>query len=191
MDRREFFKFGVNKVHDLAEIAEKKERARQAKQWVRPPYALDEEAFLDVCTRCDQCRQVCPTQVIFSLPIKYGLQIKDTPALDLNNKSCLLCKDWPCVSVCEPNALNLPINETEEDQATQLPKLAIAHINIEQCLPYQGPECGACNDICPVPQVLIFDMNKPTIDSEHCIGCGQCRQVCIADPKAIEIKSVN
>ena len=189
MDRRGFFKAGVKKVSETAiEVIESRVNER-AKRWIRPPYALDELEFLLACTRCDKCVEACPHHVIFTLSARLGAQVVGTPAMDLVNKGCRLCEDWPCVEACEPKALMFP--EISEQDELPLPHIAIAEINTETCLPYNGPECGACASSCPVPGALLWDGPKPVIDPDKCTGCALCREVCIVDPKAIEIRSLN
>lgn len=186
MDRRSFFRSAFEKTSKkVIEKADKK--AQQAAQhWIRPPYAIGELDFLLACTRCDACIEACEYDVIFPLASRLGIKVAGTPALDLGNKGCHLCSDWPCVTVCEPKALKLP--EPEKDNPIEWPKLAMASINTSTCFPYSGPECGAC-DICPVPKALIWDQQRPVIDPEHCVGCGLCREVCVVDPSSIEIKT--
>jgi ferredoxin-type protein NapG len=108
--------------------------------------------------------------------------------MDLLNKACHLCNDWPCVEACEPGALIHP--EQESDEVESLPYIAHVEINTQTCLPYLGPECGACASSCPVPGALLWDMEKPRIDPETCVGCSLCREACIANPKAVTIKSL-
>ena len=113
----------------------------------------------------------------------------------------MLCEAWPCVSAGEPPALFCPQEgkaENEEDDAEEasaepriFPKLAYAEINTIDCLPYRGPECGACEGSCPVPNALIWKGTQPYIDMIHCVGCGLCRAACIADPSAALLKSLN
>ena len=81
----------------------------------------------------------------------------------------------------------LPEKATNE---ISLPVLAKASINTEACLPFSGPECGACIDFCPVDGALTLDMVKPVIDQEMCTGCALCREACITEPKAINIASL-
>lgn len=188
MDRRGFFKAGIKKVSETAVEAIESRVNERAKRWIRPPYALDELDFLLSCTRCDKCIEACPHQVIFSLPARLGAQVVGTPAMDLVNKGCHLCEDWPCVEACEPKALMFP--EAEEGEERFLPQIAIAEINTHTCLPYNGPECGACKSSCPVPGALLWKGAKPVIDPEKCTGCGLCREACIVESKAVEIKAV-
>jgi ferredoxin-type protein NapG len=195
MDRRGFFKNIANKAAEKSvEIVEKKVN-RRAANWIRPPYALDETNFLLACSRCDRCVEACPHQVIFKLPGRLGALVASTPALDLLKKGCHQCEDWPCVNACEDKALVLPEpvqSETEPNETeTELPKMAWAEINSETCLPYSGPECGACADSCPVPGALTWDMTRPIINLLVCTGCGMCREACIVDPKAVNIKSLH
>ncbi|OGT32482.1 MAG: hypothetical protein A2W28_08260 [Gammaproteobacteria bacterium RBG_16_51_14] len=189
MDRREFFRNGFHEVSKAAVKAADAHCSDTASRWIRPPYALVELEFLLACTRCDKCTEVCPYQVIFPLPLRCGVQVAGTPAMDLQNKACHLCEDWPCVAVCEPRALQRP--QPPAGKAVPLPLLAIASINTGTCLPYNGPECGACAACCPVSGALTWEMGKPRIDPGYCCGCAICREQCIADPKAIELRSVH
>jgi len=202
VNRREFFLRGIHKLTDAA-LESAAEKAREnARRWIRPPYAIDELDFLLACTRCDKCIEACPHQVIFPLTARLGFQVAETPALDLLNKGCHLCEDWPCVTACEPGALlrespQQPDDEevtAEQEENTEevpapipLPKLANASVDTVHCLPYNGPECGACKGVCPVPQAMAWEREKPQIDPDLCVGCGLCREACIFEPKAITL----
>lgn len=182
MDRRGFFKAGVETV---TRVVVRNTIGTNGARWIRPPYALDETDFLSSCTRCDKCVDACPHQVIFLLAARLGPEVAGTPALDLLHKGCHMCEDWPCISACEPGALKLP--ELEAGREPVLPRLARVRINAETCLPYSGPECGACAASCPVPGAMIWHGTKPEIDADKCTGCGLCREDCIVAPKAVEI----
>jgi len=189
MKRREFFKLGAQKAAEItADVVRAKVGLRAAK-WLRPPFALPEDEFLSSCTRCDACISACPHDVLFKLPARLGNLVADTPALDLGNRGCHMCEDWPCVMACEPQALARPTPKEDADPA--LPKLAHLTINEEACLPYAGPECGACAHICPVPGALTWpDGLRPVIDAAACTGCALCREACIVDPKAIDVRAL-
>lgn len=198
MARRAFFTRGAEKVaQNTAQLLAKKVEENAA-HWIRPPFAIDEINFLLSCTRCDACIEACPHDVIFPLPARLGAQVVATPVMDLLNRSCHLCEDWPCVNVCEPQALTLPEKKSEktpeklpedgDDVVPQWPKIARAFINSKTCMPYNGPECGACR-ICPVPGAMIWNGDKPLIDDAVCTGCALCREACIVDPKAIIVQS--
>ncbi len=188
MDRRAFFRQTISKATEtVVKEADDKVKA-DAVRWIRPPYALEELEFLLTCTRCGECISACPHQVIFPLKARLGAKVVNTPALDLLNKACHLCADWPCVKACEPKALL--IDDVEEDDEITLPLLAKAMINTADCLPYSGPECGACYGSCPLPDTLIWEMEKPRINQSTCVGCGLCREACIVEPKAVLITSL-
>ncbi len=188
MDRRAFFKNSFRRsAQEVVKHIDHKV-TQNASRWIRPPYAQDELNFLLSCTRCDACVEACPHDVIFKLSGRLGAQVAGTPAMDLLNKGCHMCEDWPCVGACEANALQIPEQLEDDDQT--LPFIARVTINTKTCLPYSGPECGACEYACPVPGALKWDMTRPVIDTEICTGCGLCREACIVSPGAVLISSL-
>lgn len=188
MDRREFFRHGLDKASRVAVKGAEGLAHRKAAHWIRPPYAIRELEFLLACTRCNACIEACPHQALFTLPLRQGAEVVNTPALDLTNHACHLCEDWPCVTACEPRALQLPV--LEEGEPLPLPRIAYASIDTQTCLPYSGPECGACRAACPVDGALQWHMERPRIDTAYCTGCALCREACITSPKAIEMASL-
>lgn len=164
LDRRAFFRTGTRKVVEKIMDRVDANVRQRAKHWIRPPHALGEMEFLTTCTRCGECVDACPHRVVFSLPSRLGPAVTNTPALDLINKGCHLCADWPCVTACEPGALKLP--QTEPNAAVPMPRIAGARIDPQSCLPYSGPECGACAPSCPIPGALTWSAGKPAIDSD-------------------------
>ncbi len=191
--RRAFFRRAAGKAAEkVVEHAQAKIEAR-ATRWIRPPFALPELEFILACTRCGDCIEACPHEVLFPLAASFGADVASTAALDVLNGGCHLCEDWPCVTACEPDALIFPPdNQTEIPSGKRLfPKLAHAEIISTECLPYQGPECGACEGSCPVPDALVWQATKPTINMAYCVGCGLCREACIANPPAIMVQSLN
>jgi len=199
MDRRAFFRSALQKGGETAVKLVDERLKKQSARWIRPPFAVDELEFILACTRCRACVEACPHQVIFLLPARVGNKFVGTPALDLMNKGCHLCADWPCVQACEADALKLPDQSSRsaaDDQtltaSKSLPQaLAIVEIDPQVCLPYNGPECGACLQSCPIDGALSEVMFRPEIDADLCCGCGLCREHCISDPKAINIHSVD
>lgn len=187
--RRSFFGSLFRKTTDLAVRVADAQAEVQRTSWIRPPFALDELEFLTVCTHCDACIEACPHDTIVPLSPQNGVMVAGTPVLDLQNKACHLCADWPCVAACEPGALKLPVQEAgEEDQQPPLPplpRMAEVTIDTRTCLPHNGPECGACAGSCPVPGALVWNNFKPYIVPQLCTGCALCREACITDPKSI------
>jgi ferredoxin-type protein NapG len=197
ISRRGFFRKALNTATGVSD----KRSLELARLWFRPPFALREIAFLDACTKCGDCITACPPGALFALPDRYGPRAAATPAIDLITNACLLCEDWPCVSACEPAALVIPVPPVDHNvgdavavssdaDEIPLPPMARAAINTASCLPYSGPECGACGDICPVEGALNWDGPRPSIDPAYCVGCSLCRQACITDPKSIVLKVI-
>jgi len=189
--RRSFFSSLFRKTTDFAVRVVDAQVVAQAvapaSNWIRPPFALDELQFLSACTRCVACIDACPHGTILPLAPHHGLRVAGTPVLDLQNKACHLCADWPCVAACEPGALKLPVQE--EGSAPPLPRLADVSIDMLTCLPHNGPECGACESSCPVPGAMVWNQCKPYIVPQLCVGCGLCREACIVDPKSVLVKA--
>lgn len=191
MDRRAFFKSLGNKATRSAVQHLDKRARKHAGHWIRPPYALPELEFLLACSRCGACTEACPHQVVFPLGGHLGPEVVGTPALDLLNRGCHLCSDWPCVQACETGALLRPGLDEETEQVPDLPRLAHAIIDVDICLPYSGPECGACASSCPVAGALTWIAERPLINNDACTGCALCRDDCITYPKAITIHSLH
>ena len=210
MDRRSFFKSSFSKLADISSEHVLKKVEHNAKGWIRPPFAINELDFLLNCSRCGECIKACPQQVIFELPLHRGAVVVSTPAMDIPNKACELCSDWPCVNACQDKALAFPTAQPKQVQqedpslspdnasenegtiepfpaANQCPPMALARVDTSQCMPYSGPECGACRGSCPIENTLIWHNEQPSINQETCVGCGQCVQACITMPKAIEV----
>ena len=141
--------------------------------WPRPPGALDEASCLAACTRCDACIVACPHGAIGKLPEG---PTAGSPAMNPNVAPCHLCADTPCIKACEDGAL-APIDATDIF-------LGLAEIVEARCLPFRGPECGACRSSCPVG-ALHTRLGRPSIDPQICNGCGLCRADCPVWDQAI------
>ena len=189
MKRRDLFKLGARKAAQIASRVASEKFAMRAENWLRPPFAQQELQFLLACTRCDKCIEACPYDVLFKLPAHLGRQVTDTPALDLLKRGCHMCGDWPCVRACEPGALAFP---DQDDGTPPAPvRLARVWIDTTTCLPYSGPECGACAHACPVEGALEWEGGvRPVVNDERCTGCALCREACIVDPKAIKVSPI-
>jgi ferredoxin-type protein NapG len=188
MDRRQFFQNALQKAaKTVVEHGDARVTAR-ASRWIRPPYAITELDFLLTCTRCSDCINACPHAVIFPLAARCGAQVAGTPALDLLHKGCHLCADWPCVNACKTGALQRPPESKASEPSW--PLLARVNINTATCLPYQGPECGVCVAVCPVPGALRLAQERPVIDDTLCTGCALCREACIVELKSIDVISL-
>lgn len=202
MDRRDFFRRSLGKATEVAVKVADKRVSEKAKHWIRPPYAIPELDFLLGCTRCDACIEACPHDIIFPLAARLGADVANTPALDLLKKGCHLCEDWPCVNACEPEVLTFLDKESESIDYSEavkadtiksriVEKFANAKIDESVCLPFSGPECGACVSVCSVEGALTLVQEKPVIDQNLCVGCAMCREACIVEDKAVSITPYN
>jgi len=141
---------------------------------LRPPGAIDEEGFLDRCTRCGKCTEACPHRAIHPAPPRFGAA-RDTPWIDPYQAPCRMCEDFPCVQVCEPKALLL-------DRAGPIGTALVRELD---CLNRLGSPCSACIEHCPVPDALTLRGSVPSVEPALCTGCGLCAYVCPAPDKAI------
>lgn len=144
---------------------------------LRPPAAVEEEAFLAACTRCDKCIEACPHGALTRASPRLW-QAAGTPVLDPMRAPCLLCEDRPCVRACPDGALR-----------PELPTaIGRARIDPTACLAHQGSFCTTCSERCPVPGALLLDAGRPRIDASVCTGCGVCLHHCPAPQNAIAIQ---
>ena len=144
---------------------------------IRPPGARPEKEFLALCTGCEDCAKACPHHAIFTLKETSGRDA-GTPVMLPFERGCPMCEDYPCITACEPSAL--------QPFAQRLWSFGKVHIDEKQCFTFRGPECGACGRLCPgESKALTFSRNRPQIAEADCVGCGLCIDACITMPKAI------
>jgi len=150
---------------------------REKRPFQRPPGSGTEAEFLEECTSCGDCITACPWTAIGVLPEAAGLAA-GTPAMNTARAACHLCEDLPCVAACEPGALLAMGPESI--------MLGLAEVDEDACLPFKGPECGACVPECPLGAITL-SRARPSIDSDVCNGCGLCVPACPNFASAISI----
>ena len=135
---------------------------------IRPPWALPESAFIDSCTRCNDCVSACPTGII--QPGDGG-----SPTLDCSRGECTFCGD--CLTACKPVALVRPSPDTPAWTYR-------ARLDAARCLPSQGIECRICGEHCDARAIRFIPRlggsPLPTLDPDTCTGCGACIAPCPA-----------
>lgn len=186
MHKHSFFTKNIGKIAQKLTLHGAQKASKNAANWIRPPYAIDELDFLLSCDRCGDCIEACPHGVIMSLSVKSGIGAYKTPVMDLLNHACHLCSAWPCVTACETGALALPKEQRTAERF--LPKIAKMVINKDTCIPFSGPDCGACS-ICPVDGAMNWVKGVPVINEDLCTGCAMCREACIIEPKGLLVES--
>jgi polyferredoxin len=177
---------------------------------IRPPGSVAEEEFLERCIKCDQCINVCPTNVLQPASLEQaGLEGLWTPVMDFRTGACQL-NCTLCSEVCPTGAIQkislaqkLGLGPHEEEGPI---RLGTAFINPGRCLPWamQTP-CVVCEEVCPTSPKAIgayeetitrWDgqkvvLKKPYIRPELCIGCGICERECpVMDDPAVYVTAV-
>jgi polyferredoxin len=177
---------------------------------IRPPGSVAEAEFLERCIKCDQCINVCPTNVLQPATLKEGgIEALWTPVMNFNIAHCQL-KCTLCSEVCPTGAIrHISVAEKlgKGEFADQGPVvLGTAFIDVSRCLPWANQiPCVVCEEVCPVAPKAIqtFDeevkdvfgkltvLNKPFIVPELCIGCGICQAECpVQDQPAVYVTAV-
>jgi ferredoxin len=129
---------------------------------IRPPGALDEEAFLARCIKCGQCMRVCPTNVIHPAGLEAGLEGLWTPRLNFRigtsgcQHTCIACGH-----VCPTAAIRRldPGERAGRDRFAGRGPLRIgtAFVDRGRCLPWaMDKPCIVCQENCPVSPKAIF-----------------------------------
>lgn len=177
---------------------------------IRPPGSVAEPEFLEKCIKCDQCINVCPTNVLQPATLKEGgFETLWTPVMNFNIGHCQL-KCTLCSEVCPTGAIRkITVAEklgVGEYQAKGPIILGTAFINTTRCLPWANQiPCVVCEEVCPVsPKAIqtideevkdVFEnkvvLNKPFIVPDLCIGCGICQVECpVQDQPAVYVTAV-
>ena len=176
--RRGFFKkaFAQSAKTVAHTIADKLPVAQRIDR-IRPPGAVDELRFLELCTACDDCATACPHGAIFTLDASASPD-PGTPVMQPDTVACHMCTDFPCITACETGALAAPT-------AGAPPKVVLGRASIDKslCFVFKGPECGACARLCPDGvDALTLRLGRPEIN-DTCIGCGLCIEACPVGPQ--------
>lgn len=156
---------------------------------IRPPGALPEKNFLQLCQRCGLCMKACPTNAINPTLAEAGMAGFWTPHLIMTlgycEYTCTLCS-----SVCPTGA----IREISAKEKIERPiKIGVAYVDRGRCLPWSGNgPCIVCQELCPTSPKAIYlrkevvpgpdhvpmPGNVPYVDLKGCVGCGICENKC-------------
>ena len=143
---------------------------------IRPPWALDEAAFVDRCSRCDDCAKACTETLIHKADGGF-------PVVDFHRGECTFCGD--CVQVCTSGALNISAM-----QAGHTPWHLTPSIN-DNCLAHNRVVCRSCSEQCEQRAIRFRPapggVSRPELDPSLCNGCGACIRPCPAN--AIKLNS--
>ena len=164
----------------LATIIDKEKPLRETP--IVPPGALSAKNFAQHCTACQLCVQACPNQV---LRPSTGLMNMMQPEVSYERGYCRP-ECTKCSEVCPAGAIR-PIDKAEKSSiqvghAVWVEKNCV--VNTDQV------SCGNCARHCPTGaiQMVPKDANDPkslkipAINTERCIGCGACENLCPSRP---------
>ena len=143
--------------------------------WLRPPGAVQEDLFLERCTKCGDCIDACPYDAIEQV------LTQETPGIFPGQTPCQLCEDFPCIHACETDAL-MPLTHSSEV------RMGMAKVSRNVCTAGNG--CNACVSKCPTGAISMdFAAFSIAIDQDMCVGCGICQYICgtVNDRAAIRV----
>lgn len=163
----------------MAVIEDKKVPLRQTP--ITPPGSISAYNMARHCTACQLCVSACPNNVLrpSTDPMRFM-----QPELSFERGYCRP-ECTRCSHVCPTKAIR-PISKIEKTA------VHIGHaVWIEKnCIPViNGDHCGACARHCPASAIQMVEkeihgktVEVPVVDTERCIGCGKCENLCPARP---------
>ena len=164
----------------LAVIEDKKIPDRQTP--IVPPGAKSIRNFTQHCTACQLCVSVCPNQVLRpSGKLSSLMQPEMSYELGYCRPECTKCSE-----VCPAGAIHTIT--TADKSATQIGHAVWIQKN---CIVLTDDvNCGNCARHCPTQAIQMIPLNAedpnslliPAVNTERCIGCGACENLCPARP---------
>lgn len=164
----------------LADIIDKKAPKRQTP--ITPPGSQSARNMQQHCTACQLCVSACPNEV---LRPSQSLDTFMQPTMSYERGYCRP-ECTKCSEVCPAGAI-LKIDKAEKSS------IQIGHAVWvkDYCIPLTDKqECGNCARHCPVNAISMIpsepgnpeSLKIPAVNTERCIGCGACENLCPARP---------
>lgn len=164
----------------LAKIIDKVKPVRHTP--VTPPGSNSHDNFFKKCTACQLCISSCPNGVLRpSSDATHFMQPEVSYERGYCRPECTRCSE-----VCPTGAITLI--DVAEKSSRQIGHAVWVK---ENCLPYNdGTSCGNCARHCPTGAIVMTALNPddaaspkvPAVNTELCIGCGACENLCPARP---------
>lgn len=164
----------------LAAIADKKIPERRTP--IVPPGAQGLRNMASHCTACQLCVSACPNGVLRpSAKLETLMQPESSYERGYCRPECTKCSE-----VCPAGAIRRI--SVEEKSSTQIGHAVWVR---ENCVPLtDGVDCGNCARHCPAGAITMVSSNDydpeapkiPVVNTERCIGCGACENLCPARP---------
>ena len=145
---------------------------------IRPPGAVPEIVFLNLCVRCGACMRVCPTNMLQPQGTEQGVQGLFAPVAVSRRGPCRT-QCTACGQVCPTGAIrSLPVPEK------MWAKMGTAVIYRHMCLAWEWDRaCLVCDEACPYGAIDLrrVEGNQeavPFVLEDRCSGCGACEHAC-------------
>jgi len=159
---------------------------------VRPPGSVPEGKFLQLCIRCGECINACPSRVLQPMGFQQGFEGLWTPRAVADWSGCEPSCNI-CGNVCPTGAIRALL--LEEKRAA---RMGLAVVNKVTCLPHAGRgECQLCVDQCTAAGYQAIEFERvgieldeegypiedsgflaPVVRADRCVGCGLCQTRC-------------
>ena len=164
----------------LAAIEDKKIPSRKTP--IVPPGAQSLRNMASHCTGCQLCVSVCPNKV---LRPSTGLETMMQPEMSYERGYCRP-ECTKCSEVCPAGAI---LKITPADKSA----IQVGHavwVKDNCVVMTDGVECGNCARHCPAGAIEMIPSQPgnddspriPMVNTEKCIGCGACENLCPARP---------
>jgi len=157
---------------------------------IRPPGAIPEQEFLNLCLRCGKCMKICPTNGLQPCLLEVGINGIWTPRLVPRigqcEKNCNMCG-----KICPTSAIR---NLTLEEKTYV--KIGTAVIDRFRCIAWeQNKDCLICDEACQYNAITLIKekvkgvtLGRPIVDEQICTGCGICENRCpVEGTSAIQV----
>jgi polyferredoxin len=177
---------------------------------IRPPGSVAENEFLERCIKCDQCINVCPTNVLQpSIFAEGGLEGLWTPVMDFSvgfcQLNCTLCSEVCPTGAIQKIDLDRKMGRGAYAEVGPIRLGTASSIRVAAC---RGPwkrRALCAKKSCPTSpkaigtyteEITRWDgkkvvLNKPYIRPELCIGCGICERECpVMDSAAVYVTAI-
>ncbi len=183
-DRRQFFRESFRSImKPVAEfLADKMDLEEPVQRTLlRPPGAIPEAEFLDVCYRCGNCVEDCPADAI-KLFGSTDENLNRTPIIDPDIGACVVCDELACMKACPSGALQLV------DSPADI-RMGLAVMDHSVCVRTTGEDCTECITLCPMGDsaIQLDTAGQVEVLDPGCVGCGVCQFHCPTHPKAITV----